>query len=726
MSHPVTAVYVDGTPVAKGDVRAYEVARGALVLLSSGEIQTLNMGSATHCAVGGFLYRFDAADVTSAHDGVVVLVDIAGRRFKRIKAIADLSSAEIVALIANGTLPLAKLAPGAADTLLMSDGAAIVNKTMAELVAKIDTALGSSDWRQPFPVLASRVSLLADNNTRMTGGNIRAAVFADGVLRVAGRGYSNAANGDSTGSNRGDFRRIAFASTPPVITKLYLGSHAGYILDASGFAWSWGRNNTGALGHGDTNDRALVTRIDYFVSNAIPLSAIIPIWPGNSADPFGVYFLGQNGKVYYAGSRANGAAGDGGAASGNQTSPVECGSGSLTSVAEVFVGATAAVYVRRTDNSWRVWGLNANGQLGLGNTTSPQLSPQAVAGMQDFTKVVCSGDAALALKSDGTIHSVGRNDHGQLGQGDTTQRTSWTQIASFGTAGLDIATGDNSPSCAAIISIGGVGRHLRTWGRNDLGSLGLGNTTTPQTSPQIPAGSWQGTVDEVRVLGGDWGATNGQALVIRSSNELWGSGFHRFSYGLGSNVSSFTQVVGHKGTILGWVPCGHSNECGLMVLTDLGCYGGGANSNLDTGTAEGATNDVRVLQEISVNVTIAPRGVNFRGAYAGGTQYAPDDWVQYQGSSWRAKLTTTGNAPPTLPTESNTWWELAAKKGDAGALSAASSVDFTRIADPAAPGAGIDRMYSGLDGRMRVEEPGGTIALLDRTEQLYHALYGGL
>jgi hypothetical protein len=62
-----------------------------------------------------------------------------------------------------------------------------------------------------------------------------------------------------------------------------------------------------------------------------------------------------------------------------------------------------------------------------------------------------------------------------------------------------------------------------------------------------------------------------------------------------------------------------------------------------------------------------PAGVaNIRGAYAAGTAYAKNDLVFDNGSSWIAKVATTGNAPPTLPTTSNTWWQLAAAKGADG------------------------------------------------------------
>ncbi len=57
-------------------------------------------------------------------------------------------------------------------------------------------------------------------------------------------------------------------------------------------------------------------------------------------------------------------------------------------------------------------------------------------------------------------------------------------------------------------------------------------------------------------------------------------------------------------------------------------------------------------------------GLTARGAYSGATPYAGRDVVRDQGSAWIAKIATTGNAPPVLPTTSNTWWELLVEKGE--------------------------------------------------------------
>ncbi len=65
---------------------------------------------------------------------------------------------------------------------------------------------------------------------------------------------------------------------------------------------------------------------------------------------------------------------------------------------------------------------------------------------------------------------------------------------------------------------------------------------------------------------------------------------------------------------------------------------------------------------------VGPAGVNQRGNYSAGTAYAIRDIVQYGGSTWIAKVATTGNVPPTLPTTENTQWLLFARSGTPGVV----------------------------------------------------------
>lgn len=70
----------------------------------------------------------------------------------------------------------------------------------------------------------------------------------------------------------------------------------------------------------------------------------------------------------------------------------------------------------------------------------------------------------------------------------------------------------------------------------------------------------------------------------------------------------------------------------------------------------------------------AGNGFLFRGDYSGATAYVKDDVVFNQNSSWIALVSTTGNAPPTLPATSNTQWKAIAVRGAGDFSGPASSV----------------------------------------------------
>ncbi|MBU1313974.1 MAG: hypothetical protein KJ947_22545 [Alphaproteobacteria bacterium] len=67
---------------------------------------------------------------------------------------------------------------------------------------------------------------------------------------------------------------------------------------------------------------------------------------------------------------------------------------------------------------------------------------------------------------------------------------------------------------------------------------------------------------------------------------------------------------------------------------------------------------------------IGPEGpvgfLDFKGDYSSVTAYSANDGVRYNGSSWVALQSTTGNAPPTLPATENAYWSLLAVKGQDG------------------------------------------------------------
>ena len=131
------------------------------------------------------------------------------------------------------------------------------------------------------------------------------------------------------------------------------------------------------------------------------------------------------------------------------------------------------------DDSLVCWGGNSYGEVGGGNTSNGQYSPQVVNLGQKTAKYVAGGESATcAILNDDSLVCWGRNRFGQLGYGDTTQRTSPpTTAVDLGTGRTvrQVALGKDydSQNVCALLDNGRV----KCWGRHKNGSLGAGSGT---------------------------------------------------------------------------------------------------------------------------------------------------------------------------------------------------------------------------------------------------------
>jgi alpha-tubulin suppressor-like RCC1 family protein len=75
-----------------------------------------------------------------------------------------------------------------------------------------------------------------------------------------------------------------------------------------------------------------------------------------------------------------------------------------------------------TGNRAYCWGNNVDGQLGDGTTTSPRLTPVAVAGGRSFVQVSTGGAHSCGVTAGSAAFCWGPNDMGQIGDGTNTPR----------------------------------------------------------------------------------------------------------------------------------------------------------------------------------------------------------------------------------------------------------------------------------------------------------------
>jgi len=125
------------------------------------------------------------------------------------------------------------------------------------------------------------------------------------------------------------------------------------------------------------------------------------------------------------------------------------------------------------------WGRNNHGQLGLGIDDDDRLIPTHVSdGGRKYKAISAGGFHTLALAEDGDLYSWGKNDDGQLGLGDTTNRNSPKHVSDGGRKYKAITAGRYN---AFAIAENG---DLYSWGVDIWGELGIGSPISyPSLTP---------------------------------------------------------------------------------------------------------------------------------------------------------------------------------------------------------------------------------------------------
>lgn len=99
----------------------------------------------------------------------------------------------------------------------------------------------------------------------------------------------------------------------------------------------------------------------------------------------------------------------------------------------------------------------------------------------------CAAAHNLAIDTEGRVYSWGRNESGQLGHGDTNRRDTPTIIDAL--EGMNIVEAACGKNHSLVITETG---HVYTWGENAKGQLGVGSQGDPKLSPMKIAYSGPG------------------------------------------------------------------------------------------------------------------------------------------------------------------------------------------------------------------------------------------
>jgi len=172
-----------------------------------------------------------------------------------------------------------------------------------------------------------------------------------------------------------------------------------------------------------------------------------------------------------------------------------------------YVGTAYTFSAKPLQYEWWVWGRNDYGQLGQGNLTQYS-SPVQIPGTT-WTDIMSGFQGSHGIRSDGTLWGWGRNYHGEIGLNNRTDYASPVQV------GSDTTWSSLARSASVSVIATKTDGTLWSWGSYDTGVLGQGGSipgNTMLSSPtQIPGTNWSNEIS----------LKSDAAAVLKTDGTLW-------------------------------------------------------------------------------------------------------------------------------------------------------------------------------------------------------------
>ncbi len=265
---------------------------------------------------------------------------------------------------------------------------------------------------------------------------------------------------------------LSSAFNGKTIVAVSAGYYHNFALDNTGVLWSWGLNDRGQLGLGNSTNQ--LTPQEVPLDNLAGRS-IIAISTGTRHTAV----VADDGTVWTCGRTDYGILGRDTTVSNQSLGQVQGVNGIFFE--EIAIG-TEHMIARTITGGVYVWGGSSQGQLGNGLTgnNNPPTEVQALSG-ETATAVFASDEHTAVLDSNGIIWAWGKNVDGQLGNGSSGGNSLIPGKVSSLNSVANIAGGYNQ--MVAIKSDGSVW----DWGGNAWGQLGNGTTTAAVIATRIDA-----------------------------------------------------------------------------------------------------------------------------------------------------------------------------------------------------------------------------------------------
>jgi len=451
-----------------------------------------------------------------------------------------ISQSRFTQIPANSTFNFANIKYGVGYSLFLFN-----NNTLG---ATGDNSYGQLGWNKAAN--ASSVLIIGNETYK----DFYAGWYTAGAITNSGKLYTWGKNQNGqcgTNSSSNNLSKPTQVGTESNWSDIKMNETGAIALKSDGTLWTWGNNAYGGIGDGTFIDRSSPVQImpDKFWKKIQISQRTFMAWcspyprptPTPTPVPESLY-------LWAWGDNRQGAIGNNNTTSVSQ--PIQIG---YFNVSDTTTQSSNQGGFITTNGVVYGWGANLSGPLG--NNTATNVSSIQQIPFDNAIKIGFGG--TIAIKNDNTLWTCGYNAYGGLGLNDTINRSSPVQVSTG--SNIPVSVGNSSQMTAYIDKNGKV------WaaGKNNQGSLGLGDTINRSVFTQVPVRAAKSV---------SFGFNNIFILLDGNLGELWGSGSNNLGQLGRGNVSNTSSCVGIVGGVEKF-SCGDSTTAVIKFDGSLWMWG---------------------------------------------------------------------------------------------------------------------------------------------------------
>jgi alpha-tubulin suppressor-like RCC1 family protein len=446
----------------------------------------------------------------------------------------------------------------------------------------------------PAPVTApGLVSTVSAPRGLAVGAQHTCAAQSDGTMLCWGQ----------NGSEQVGREAISILEAPvPVDPDLVVGTiiAAGGAFSCAvgrdGAVFCWGDDSYGQLGVGSGAVRATPALVPG-ITGAVSLSAggahtcVATAGSGGSGEP---------GTSFCWGADQAGQLGDGVTDDRSRPGPLTVDIGATV----VGAGDAYTCAVGTPAGALWCWGRGSSGQLGLGPTKEFDWHQPVQVAVSGAT-AVAAGTAHTCVIVDGGVQCFGANDHGQLGDGTTTDRSTPPAAAVMGPVAPVTAVAVGGAHSCAIDAKG----QLWCWGQGDEGEIGDGAGQDRPAPVPVELGTGAGVTAVA--------AGGAHTCAVDSGRDIWCWG--RGAEGqIGGGTTNRMRPADLGLTGATDVAAGTAHTC-VLTVAGSACFGANDQGQLGIGSTAPLTGGPGWVTTLPNIVALAAGGAHTCARLLGGT-----------------------------------------------------------------------------------------------------------